>query len=305
MNDITFAEVIRGIRRAKGMTQEEVAEGICSVSSLSKMENGSQVPSRKKFQELMERLGETGYSYAHFFSGREAERQRQRKELIRALEFGRSEQAEEILWKARKTYTQQDRSERQFWKMGELLWRQLYTQTYEDYAQRCIEVFLMTRTWPDWRNRTPAQRFTRVELLLLNNAGLGYFWQGRFGEALQIYLRLYGMLEHDQDKLPDYKRKKAVICGNMSACFAGLGQMQEAWRYYERGIRCIREQGGVLLYLQLLRIRLDLCRRQKEMDDLYQGQILLYKILADLWGRAEAQERMSQLLQQPLGIPIL
>ena len=45
MDEITFGEVIRSIRKAKGMTQEEVAEGICSTSSLSKMENGSQVPS--------------------------------------------------------------------------------------------------------------------------------------------------------------------------------------------------------------------------------------------------------------------
>ena len=57
MDEITFGEVIRSIRKAKGMTQEEVAEGICSTSSLSKMENGSQVPSRQRFQKIMERLG--------------------------------------------------------------------------------------------------------------------------------------------------------------------------------------------------------------------------------------------------------
>ena len=45
MREMTFGEVIRNIRRQKGMTQEVEAEGICSVSSLSKMENGSQSPS--------------------------------------------------------------------------------------------------------------------------------------------------------------------------------------------------------------------------------------------------------------------
>ena len=34
MDEITFGEVIRSIRKAKGMTQEEVAEGICSTRSL-------------------------------------------------------------------------------------------------------------------------------------------------------------------------------------------------------------------------------------------------------------------------------
>lgn len=102
MRELTFGEVIRGIRKAKGMTQEEVAEGICSASSLSKMENDSQVPSRQKFQKIMERLGETGYSYAYFFSIRDIEKQQMRRELMRALEFGRVEQAEELLWNAAK-----------------------------------------------------------------------------------------------------------------------------------------------------------------------------------------------------------
>lgn len=305
MKELTFGEVIRGIRKAKGMTQEEVAEGICSASSLSKMENDSQVPSRQKFQKIMERLGETGYSYAYFFSIRDIEKQQMRRELMSALEFGRVEQAEKLLWNARRSVPEADKTERQFWKTGELLWRQMYTEVLEDYTLRCVELFQMTRAWPDWSASSREQSFTKVEILLMNNAGLGYFWEQRYREALQIFLHLYYILERDRKRMVDYERKKAVLCGNITICFAGMGLIQEAWRYYEKGLCCVREQGGVLLYLQLLRIRLDLCKRQKELDDLYQGQILLYKILADLFGREKAREQMDRLLCRPLGIMIL
>ena len=40
---------IRGVRESRGMTQEELADGICSTGTLSKIENGLQVPKRKTF----------------------------------------------------------------------------------------------------------------------------------------------------------------------------------------------------------------------------------------------------------------
>ena len=139
MDEITFGEVIRSIRKAKGMTQEEVAEGICSTSSLSKMENGSQVPSRQRFQKIMERLGETGYSYAHFFSSGEAEREQYRREALEALEGGRVERAEELLlWWKKDADSEEDVMERQFWQTAELLWRRIYEAPGPGYLERCM-----------------------------------------------------------------------------------------------------------------------------------------------------------------------
>lgn len=305
MEEITFGEVIRGIRKAKGMTQEAVAEGICSPSSLSKMENDSQVPSRQKFRQIMERLGESGYSYAHFFSVKDREKERIRRELMQNLEFERMNRAEELLFQARERVSEADRTEWQFWKTGELIWRQMYGQDPEGYTQQCVKLFELTRSWPGKETQLWEQCFTGVEMLLMNNAALGYFWTGNCREAIGIFLRLHGMLRRDRQKISDYGKKKAVLCANLCICFAALGQMQEAWRFHDSAIRCVREQGGVFLYLKLLRVRLNLYGRQEDADELYRNKILIYRILADVWGRTEAQRRMEHLLEQPLGIMIL
>ena len=306
MDEITCGEGIRRIRKAKGMRQEEVAEGICSTSSLSKMENGSQVPSRQRFQKIMERLGEPGYSYAHFFSSGEAEREQYRREALEALEGGRVERAEELLlWWKKDADSEEDVMERQFWQTAELLWRRIYEAPGPGYRERCMELFSMTRSsfclQKEWRE----DNFTRTETLLLNNAGLGFLWEKRYREAAGVFLQLYSINERTGKKRSDYRKKKAVLCGNLAVCFGEMGRLSDAVRYYVRGTGCVREQGGVVLYLQLLRIGMGLASRAGEDGEAFREQELIRRIVSDLWGRAEAARRVSFFLRQPPGISIL
>lgn len=43
-------------RKQLGITQEELAFGICSTGTLSKIENGFVVPKRKNYEAIMQRL---------------------------------------------------------------------------------------------------------------------------------------------------------------------------------------------------------------------------------------------------------
>ena len=231
MDEITFGEMIRRVRKAKKMTQEEVAEGICTVSSLSKLENGSQIPSRQKFQKIMERLGESGYSYAFFFGKREFEQRQERLRLLEALEFGRPEQAEKILCMRRKRGIGKNALETQFQEAAELLWRQLYLQPVPDYGKRCRELLAMTRSAFLTDAPEKEQRLTRMEMLLMNNLGLGYFWEGDCREALRTLLCLYEEIEGSGAGMEDYRKKKAVVCGNLTLCLARMGRRKDAVRY--------------------------------------------------------------------------
>lgn len=51
-------KIIRETRIGKGITQEELSFGICSVSTLSKIENGTRTPYLRTLEALMQRLGE-------------------------------------------------------------------------------------------------------------------------------------------------------------------------------------------------------------------------------------------------------
>lgn len=84
-----------------------------------------------------------------------------------------------------------------------------------------------------------------------------------------------------------------------------MGRLSDAARYYARGTGCVREQGGVVLYLQLLRIGMGLADRAGEEEEAFRERELIRRIVSDLWGRAEAARRVSFFLRQPPGISIL
>lgn len=57
----TLGETIRSLRKRAGLTQEQLAEGICSPVSVSRIENGRQMPSRPVLDALLARLGSGTY----------------------------------------------------------------------------------------------------------------------------------------------------------------------------------------------------------------------------------------------------
>lgn len=52
-----FGYIIRQRREELGYTQEDLAEGICSVPTLSRIENGERLPTKDHFEMLLQRLG--------------------------------------------------------------------------------------------------------------------------------------------------------------------------------------------------------------------------------------------------------
>lgn len=57
MADYRAGDVIRLTRNAVGMTQEELSDGICSVETLSRIENNRHNIKRATYRQLMEKMG--------------------------------------------------------------------------------------------------------------------------------------------------------------------------------------------------------------------------------------------------------
>lgn len=63
MQEFCIGEIIQKRRSALGLTQEQVCEGICEPSTLSRIESGRQTPSRNKVMVILQRLGLSGERY--------------------------------------------------------------------------------------------------------------------------------------------------------------------------------------------------------------------------------------------------
>ena len=58
--------IIKNRREELQLSQEELADGICSVSTLSRIENGDRIPSKNNYEMLMQRLGYSAISMDYF-----------------------------------------------------------------------------------------------------------------------------------------------------------------------------------------------------------------------------------------------
>lgn len=57
MGRYRLGDIVRMTRKSLSITQEQLSESICSVETLSRIENGSQNPTRDTYELLMERMG--------------------------------------------------------------------------------------------------------------------------------------------------------------------------------------------------------------------------------------------------------
>lgn len=67
MGTNTLGEIIYNLRKKAGLTQEALADGICSPISISRIENGNQMPSSKVLEKILERLGTGTYQLCNIY----------------------------------------------------------------------------------------------------------------------------------------------------------------------------------------------------------------------------------------------
>lgn len=190
MKEQSMGRILRRIRIEQGMTQEALVEGICTAGYLSRVENGSQIPSRQIYQLLMERLGESGYSYAYWQE--EEEKEQTCRELLHALQTWQKEHVDEKLLKLQKMKGAQDIRERQFYGMAHVIW--LYMNEaipQEDYLGCCRTIWESDAQGKTRRrqgmDKIEFAEMSEVQLWILNNLAIGHMWRGEYRKVHPSY----------------------------------------------------------------------------------------------------------------------
>ena len=99
MRHNSLGEIIRSLRKKACLSQEELADGICSPVSISRIENGAQMPSGTVLEALLARLGTSTYQICDIYYRSEKQQAfEQEAEMVgRAVAAGKMDEAKERL----------------------------------------------------------------------------------------------------------------------------------------------------------------------------------------------------------------
>jgi transcriptional regulator with XRE-family HTH domain len=248
------------------MTQEDLSDGICSVSSLSKIENGSQVPSRKTYTLLMQRLGEPGYTYANFQTEKEYRFSLLTYELMDAMEYGLIERVDEKLWQMQQLVPRSDIVMQQVYRMSRQIWYHMCGVDDREYVSQCTDILAMRRSFDRLIEGIRDMKLDFVEIWVVNNVAVGHLWEQEAGMALQLLLILYQKIREIPTGTRGAWKMRGILCNNIALSLLELGRFREAETYCRKGILAMEKEGGLMQEMKLFRVKMEIekCEGHRE-----------------------------------------
>ncbi|MCL2171826.1 MAG: helix-turn-helix transcriptional regulator [Defluviitaleaceae bacterium] len=236
---LSVGDIVRVCREMRRMSQEELCDGVCAPGTLSRIENGGQIPNRKTFEALMLKMGLPPDMYPSFVDANHLKAYQLWYEIRESMEREDFDEAEAMLKqiekipKANKVYRQDIMFSRA------ILFRNAGASG-EEMLEKMKEVMGMRDDEID-----PLNFFNRAlsmdDLNILNSLAVSYYNVGECDLGIEI---LYGVKGYIEKRIVYYTAISPtytmVLC-NLSRWVGRAGQHQEAKNLAEIGIKdCLK-----------------------------------------------------------------
>ncbi|MCI9081988.1 MAG: transcriptional regulator [Lachnospiraceae bacterium] len=255
MGCYTIGELIRDTRERRKLSQEDVCFGICMPSTLSRIENGQQVPGRKILEGLMQRLG-IEWMFDVSMSRKEGEKYELEQEMLRCVgkkEYDRAsalaDELEERLKKdANREYL---KLEEQYLSFIKSVIRKDQGENLKKVLEQLLKAIRMTI--PDFDGlHIQLRLLTCQEISILNSIGCIYHSQGKLWDALRLLFDLKECMEHYKLNGQRISEKYPMILQNLSTWMEQEGYYREALKLCQKGIDFCVEYGKMHTFPMLL-----------------------------------------------------
>ena len=315
MKEIPIGEYIRDHRKRQNMRIEDLAHGICDVSTLSRLERGKQSPSRSKVTLLLQRLNLPEDQIFALVSKHDLE--------IRGLK--RDIRAETIQFQRADKENRPRIRERAMQKLKELeeladkddqITRQYILSTevtlggpegpYTPAQRQKLLLRALRMTVPGFRlDRISQFRYGREEMTILNMIALTFSMEGKRNEAIDLYDQLLQNIEKNNRGLDRYASQFCLIAHNYAICLAEEERYEEAAQLAERGQQVGVSYGNYQFLPGFLAIQAECCffiGNQEKSTSLFTQSYYVYKATGDERNLARIRQDVKELLGLELPI---
>lgn len=230
MANYTIGDMIFETRMARGYSQEELAFGICSTSSMSRIETGQQVPGKRLFDALMQRLGVSDSIYSAFISKEEMELYRLTQQLAWRLERLDFEESVRLANELEHKIKERDIFEKQYLLFAKA---QILLNEKKNNEEKALELLMSAIhiTIPDFEVEKGAKRrlLTFNEITIINGIASIKSTSGEERAGLKLLLELKEYMEEHEIDEEEKAKKYPMIIYNITKCLGSIGLYREVY----------------------------------------------------------------------------
>lgn len=235
-----FGFMIKHRREELGYTQEDLADGICSVPTLSRIENGERMPTREHFEMLIQRLGYSDTMLDVYVDEKQFRLHELKFQIRQAIILNQLETAQNLLIEYERYIEKPIQIEIQFI----ILCRTLSDSTaYRPEERLKILEGAIRLTCPKYE----ISKFPRIlsfeEILILNNIAVCYAQMGNYEPAIGILSHLKQYYENHMMNPEEVLRTQPLILYNLSKYLGCSSRYDECIEIADLGIRIARNTG--------------------------------------------------------------
>ena len=234
-----YGKLIRQRREELGFSQQELAAGICSVPTLSRIENGERLPSKEHNELLLQRLGLSDTVRVQYVTEQSFAQHALKYRIRQAIIHNKTAEAAALLDEFEAGAEAGDEISEQFL---------LIYRTILDTALACtegMERFLtairMTRPGFDPHNLPPMLSYE--EIVAISNYAATEAETGNVEDAIAIYRGLARLYQEDAINPEEALRTQLMVLYNLSKYLGLTEKYGECVQVCEEGIRIARETG--------------------------------------------------------------
>ena len=232
--------VIKNRREELGITQEDLADGICSVPTLSRIENGERMPTKDHFEMLMQRLGYSAMSLDFFTDKQDFQTYELKFKVRQEFVSGNYALAGKYMRVLESALENPTKIDRQFILLHDALINKSKYTNGERLEQLEAAIQL---TCPKFKSGVIPRVLSYDEIILLNNIAICHNARGDTAQAIEILTALKEYFDHHVISVEEALRTQPMILYNLSKYLGLSGRYDECIEICDLGIRIARTTG--------------------------------------------------------------
>lgn len=180
-------ELVRDLREAKGLSQEELCENICAQETLSRIERGKRSPNKKKLYQMLKKMGMERENYYGFIEADDYELYEKVRRFNRCFPADRQEEAARLMDEIEKRVDVTKTANKQFIEMEHVFGRVRRGEICREQANRKLWELLCLTMPPADSDKMVYRVPSRTECMLWNMIAINLRNDDRVKEAIYIY----------------------------------------------------------------------------------------------------------------------